>query len=57
MGTIAGVSDGVYRVAPAVRRDQLEYVAIVDFGMGGVLPFTDKPPPPTSRRSKGADNN
>ena len=57
VGTIAGVSDGVYRVAPAVRRDQLEYVAIVDFGMGGVLPFTDKPPPPTSRRSKGADNN
>ena len=57
VGTIAGVSDGVYRVAPAVSRDQLEYVAIVDYGMGGVLPFTDKPPPPTSRRSKGADAN
>ena len=56
IGTIAGATDGVYRVAPAVRRDQLEFVAIVDYGLGGVLPFTDKPPPPT-RRGKGTDPN
>ena len=55
VGTISGVTDGIYRVAPAVRREQLEYVTVVDYGMGGVLPFTDKPPPPTSRRGKGAD--
>ena len=55
IGTIASSADGVYRVAPAVSRDQLEYVAIVDYGMGGVLPFTDKPPPPPTRRGKGAD--
>ena len=55
IGTIAGVTDGVYRVAPAVRRDQLEFVAIVDYGMGGVLPFADKPPPPPVHRGKGAD--
>ena len=56
VGTIAGVTDGVYRVAPAVRREQLEYVAVVDYGLGGVLPFNDKPPPPT-RRGKGTDPN
>ena len=55
VGTISGVTDGIFRVTPAVRREQLEYVTIVDYGMGGVLPFSDKPPPPQSRRSKGAD--
>jgi len=55
VGTISGVSDGVYRVSPAVTRDQLEYVAIVDYGLGGVQSFTDKPPPPPTRRGKGGD--
>jgi rod shape-determining protein MreC len=55
VGTISGVTDGIYRVSPAVRRDQLEYVAIVDYGLGGVQSFTDKPPPPSSgRRGKNA---
>jgi len=54
VGKISGVSDGIYRVAPAVRRDQLEYVSIVDYGLGGVQSFQDKPPAPP-RRGKGAD--
>lgn len=55
IGAIAEISDGIYRVAPSVRREQLEYVTIVDYGMGGVLPFTDKPPPPAAKRVKGVD--
>lgn len=55
VGTIAGTTDGIFRVSPAVSRDQLEYVTVVDYGMGGVLPFTDKPPPPPVRRGKGAE--
>ena len=55
IGTVSEISDGIFRVAPAVRREQLEYVTIVDYGMGGVLPFTDKPPPPSPKRGKGAD--
>ena len=57
IGVVVAGSDGAsYRVQPFVRRDQLEFVTIVDYGLGGVLPFTDKPPPPpTPSRHRGAD--
>jgi rod shape-determining protein MreC len=37
VGVVASVSDGGIRVQPFVRRDRLEYVRVVDFGLDGVL--------------------
>jgi rod shape-determining protein MreC len=38
VGVIASIQDGVVRVEPFVHRYQLEYVAVVDYGLPGVLP-------------------
>lgn len=54
IGVVASTSEGSIRVEPFVRRHELEYVVVVDYGMGGILPF-DKPPMP-ERRRRGADN-
>ncbi|MGE4279032.1 MAG: rod shape-determining protein MreC [Magnetospirillum sp.] len=53
IGVVASTTDGIIRVEPFVQRHELEYVAIVDFGLGGILPF-EKPPMP-ERRRRGAD--
>ncbi|MDA8232623.1 MAG: rod shape-determining protein MreC [Magnetospirillum sp.] len=53
VGVIASAADGTIWVEPFVHRYELEYVAIVDYGLGGILPFTEKPPP---RRHGGAEN-
>jgi rod shape-determining protein MreC len=42
VGVIASIQDGVVRVEPFVHRYQLEYVAVVDYGLPGVLP-SDQP--------------
>jgi rod shape-determining protein MreC len=55
IGVVSSVSEGTIRVDPFIHRYELEYVTVVDYGLGGVLPFTEKPPPPTRRRG-GADN-
>ena len=44
VGVVASVSDGGIKVQPFIRRDRLEYVRVVDFGLGGVL---DSQPAPT----------
>ena len=49
IGQVASTSDGIIRVEPFVRRHELEFVTIVDFGLGGILPF-EKPPAPERRR-------
>ncbi len=54
IGTIASNADGIYRVAPFINSSQLEYVAIVDYGLGGILPYSDKVPAPQSSRHKAA---
>jgi len=57
VGVVASVTDGTARIEPYVHRYDLDYVAVVDYGLGGILPFTDKPPPPPpSRRRGGAEN-
>lgn len=57
IGTIAGNSDGTYRVEPFVHRSQLEFVAIVDYGLGGILPYGDKAPAPVApHRRASADS-
>lgn len=52
IGVVASNADGVIRVEPFVRRHELEFVAVVDYGLGGILPF-EKPPMPERRRRPG----
>ena len=58
VGIVASVTDGTTRIEPYVRRTELDYVAVVDYGLGGILPFSDKPPPPpqSGRHRGGAEN-
>jgi rod shape-determining protein MreC len=49
VGVIASLNDGVARIEPFVHRHQLEFLSIVDFGLGGIMPF-EKPPEPQRRR-------
>ena len=49
IGTVASVNDGVIRVEPFIQRHHLDFVSIVDYGLGGILPF-ERPPPPERRR-------
>ncbi|MGE5537586.1 MAG: rod shape-determining protein MreC [Solirubrobacterales bacterium] len=53
IGVVVSAVDGTYRVEPFVHRHELEYVAVVDYGLGGVLLF-DKPPEPVRRRGASA---
>jgi rod shape-determining protein MreC len=54
IGVVASTADGIVRVQPFVRRYELEYVAIVDYGLGGILPV-ERPVPP-ERRRRGGEN-
>lgn len=56
IGVVASTADGVIRVDPFVRRHELEFVAIVDYGLGGILPFEKPPVPDRRRRGGGAEN-
>ena len=58
VGIVASVSDGITRIEPFVHRTELDYVTVVDYGLGGILPFTDKPPPPPPmpHRRGGGEN-
>lgn len=49
IGQVASTTDGIIRIEPFVHRHELEFVTIVDFGLGGILPF-EKPPAPERRR-------
>jgi len=49
IGQVASTTDGIIRIEPFVHRHELEFVTIVDFGLGGILPF-EKPPVPERRR-------
>ncbi len=54
IGVVVSTGEGGARVDPFVKRHDLEFVAVVDYGLGGILPF-ERPPAP-ERRSRGADN-
>lgn len=54
IGVVASTTDGIIRVEPFVHRHEMEFVSVVDFGLGGVLPF-EKPTVP-ERRRRGAEN-
>ena len=52
IGVVASVADGVIRVEPFIQRHRLEFVSVVDFGLGGILPFERAPPPERRRRGR-----
>lgn len=52
IGVIASTAEGIW-IEPFVHRYELEYVAVVDFGLGGILPFAERPPMPSRRRGGG----
>lgn len=52
VGAVSSVNDGVIRVEPFVPRNHLEFVSVVDFGLGGILPFERLAPPERHRREK-----
>lgn len=52
VGVVSSVTDGIVRVEPFVQRHRLEFVSVVDYGLGGILPFERPPPPERRRRGK-----
>ncbi|CAA7619500.1 Cell shape-determining protein MreC [Candidatus Terasakiella magnetica] len=52
VGVVSSVQDGIIRVEPFIQRHSLEFVSVVDFGLGGILPFERPPPPERRRRGK-----
>jgi rod shape-determining protein MreC len=52
VGVVSSVTDGVVRVEPFIQRPRLEFVSVVDFGLGGILPFERGPPPERRRRGR-----
>jgi rod shape-determining protein MreC len=43
VGVVASTSDGIARVEPFVELSRLDFVRIVDFGLGGILPQPVQP--------------
>jgi rod shape-determining protein MreC len=46
VGVITSVDDGGVRVRPFVELDRLQYVRLVEYGLGGTLPVAAPPPAP-----------
>lgn len=55
VGVVASVDGGVVRVTPFAELSRLEYVRIVDFGLGGVLPQSAIPLPKPVRGARAID--
>ncbi len=55
IGMIASTGDGIIRIEPFVRRHELDFVAIVDYGLGGIMPFEKPPVPERRRRGQAAE--
>ncbi|HSV28476.1 MAG TPA: rod shape-determining protein MreC [Candidatus Omnitrophota bacterium] len=53
IGVVASNVDGNIRIEPFIQRHELEFVSIIDYGLGGILPF-ERPPEPARRR--GGEN-
>lgn len=54
VGIVSSVGDGMVRVEPFVHRHELEYVAVVDYGLGGIQSF--EKPVDRDRRRRGGEN-
>lgn len=52
VGVVASVDSGVVRVEPYADLSRMEYVRIVDFGLGGVLPQNAMPLPRAARGAR-----
>lgn len=58
IGAVVSNVDGIIRVEPYVKRHEMEFVSVVDYGLGGIMPFDKPQPQPSSRRrgDGGGDN-
>lgn len=52
VGVVASVDSGIIRVEPYADLSRMEYVRIVDFGLGGVLPQNAMPLPRAARGAR-----
>lgn len=52
VGVVASVDSGIVRVEPYADLSRMEYVRIVDFGLGGVLPQNAMPLPRAARGAR-----
>ena len=55
VGVVASVEGGLVRVEPFAELSRLDYVRIVDFGLGGVLPQSAVPLPRAARGARVVD--
>jgi rod shape-determining protein MreC len=55
VGTVAAIDGGTIRVEPSADLSRIDYLRIVDFGLGGVLPPSAVPAPKPSLRRAAAD--
>ncbi len=55
VGVVASVEGGLVRVEPFAELSRLDYVRIVDFGLGGVLPQSAMPLPKPRRGARVLD--
>ncbi len=56
IGAVVSNVEGVIRVEPFVKRHELEFVSVVDYGLGGIMAF-DRPPAPERRRPAAGSEN
>jgi rod shape-determining protein MreC len=52
VGVVSGVENGIVRVEPYADLSRLDFVRLVDYGLGGLLPQSAIPPP-RAPRAKG----
>lgn len=55
VGVVAAVEGAIVRVEPYAELSRLDYVRVVDFGLGGVLPQSAMPLPKPARGAKAVD--
>lgn len=53
VGTVASIDSGIARVEPAADLSRLDFLRLVDYGLGGVLPENAVPPPKVRHPARG----
>ena len=54
VGIVSAVEESVIQVTPFVERNRLEYIRLLDFGLGGILPLPQLTPRKDAGQGKGA---
>jgi len=53
VGVVTAVDEGGILVTPFVERNRLEYIRLLDFGLGGILPLPESKTPDEAVQGKG----